>query len=203
MNEHLGGAYLECNDANTFMPDNWQYLIDKYAIKSVCDVGTGGGWNARWFLDAGLRVIGVEGWKEALAKNQLPQENLIEHDYANGPLVVPPTDLAWCSEFVEHVEERFIPNYVATFKCCKYLCMTHGEPGQHGHHHVTLKESEWWYKTLLDYGLVVDQEETLYLRSTDHWKAGWGRRTLCWFKNMDFNDAQPSDTSQIQSGSKS
>lgn len=194
---HLGGSYGHVNDANTFMPDNWEYLIRKYDIKSVADIGTGHGWNAEWFLNRGVDVIGIEGDPIALADNKLPKERLVDHDYTRNPLIILPKDLAWCSEFVEHVEEQFIPNYVATFKCCKYLCMTHGEPGQNGHHHVNLKDSEWWFKTLAGYGLEVDLNETVYLRSTDLWKAGWGRRTLCWFKNLDFKDAL-----EIQSGPK-
>jgi len=200
---HLGGSYAQCNDANTFMPDNWEYLIKKYDIKSVVDVGTGYGWNAEWFLKRGLNVIGIEGDPLALVGNRLPKENLIAHDYTTGPfpfcdlnvhqdiLRLMPKDhvsLAWCSEFVEHVEEKFIPNYVATFKCCKYLCMTHGEPGQDGCHHVNCQMTSYWIEKLFGYGFLIDADETAYLRSTDKWKAGWGRRTLCWFKNLDYDE---------------
>jgi len=188
MKQHLGGAYLESNDSNTFMPDVWEYLIEKYDIRSVVDVGTGGGWNGRWFHDRRIRTLGIEGWQEAIVRNQLPSENLIQHDYTEGALTIPQTDLAWCSEFVEHVEEKHIPNFVTTFKCCKYLCLTHGEPGQDGFNHVNCQPSSYWFKKMSEYGLIVDLEETGRLRLTDKWKAGWGRRTLCWFKNLDFDD---------------
>lgn len=144
MNEHghhhLGGAYLDCNDANTFTPDIWQYLIDKYAIKSVIDVGCGAGWNTVWWHERGYYATGVEGWPEAIAKTRMPMQRMIVHDYTTGPLKALTEDgqlfdLAWSSEFVEHVEERFIPNYMATFQCAKLVCMTYATPGQGGYHH--------------------------------------------------------------------
>ncbi len=193
LDPHLGGSYTHVNDANTFMPDVWEYLIGKYNISSIADIGTGAGWNARWFHDRKFHVLGIEGDPVALEHNQLPATNLKKHDYTQGPLTIPDTDLAWCSEFVEHVEERFMPNYIATMKCCRWLCMTHGEPGQDGWHHVNLQNSNWWSHRLAEYGLILDPTETAHLRSTDVHKAGWGRRTLMWFRNADFKNGPASN----------
>jgi 2-polyprenyl-3-methyl-5-hydroxy-6-metoxy-1,4-benzoquinol methylase len=41
---HLGG-YLEDGDEYTYMPDVWDYLVKKFDVKSILDVGCGTGKN--------------------------------------------------------------------------------------------------------------------------------------------------------------
>lgn len=182
--EHLGGASLEVPDGNTFMPDVWQMLIDRYGIKSVVDVGCGAGWNTAWWHERGFYAVGIEGWPEAIAKTRMPMQRMIVHDYATGPLLLDRTfDLGWCSEFVEHVEERFVSNFIATFKCCRSVCMTYATPGQTGFHHVNEQELEYWVARMAENGFKHIESETARLRATDAWKAPWGRRTLTFFIN--------------------
>lgn len=184
MNDHLGGAYLDCNDANTFVPDVWQRLIDKYHIKSMVDVGCGAAWNTAWWHERGYYAFGIEGWHEAIAATRMPMQRMIVHDYTQGPLKLNETfDLAWCSEFVEHVEEKFIPNYMATFKCCNLVCMTYATPGQTGFHHVNEREFPYWLDKMKDNGFTHLPEDTKWMRETDQ-GGGWGRKTLCLFKNL-------------------
>lgn len=184
MNEHLGGAYLDCPDSNTYMPDVWQMLIDKYKIKSMVDVGCGAAWNTAWWHDMGYYAWGIEGWPEAIARTRMPMERMIVHDYTTGPLFLPEKfDLAWCSEFVEHVEERYIPNFMATFQCCRYVCMTYATPGQGGYHHVNEQELDYWIEKMKAGGFEYDEKETTRLRATDVYKAAWGRKTLTFFRN--------------------
>ncbi len=83
-NGHLGGAYLDAPDPNTFLTDVWEYLIDKYQIGSVLDVGAGAGWATKWFADQGIYTLGVEAWRDALEHSQC-RSNIIEHDYTRGP----------------------------------------------------------------------------------------------------------------------
>lgn len=182
--EHLGGAYLDCPDTNTFMPDIWQWLIDRHQIKSVIDVGCGAGWNTVWFHDRGLYAVGVEGWPEAIAKTRMPMQRMIVHDYTKGPLESSRRfDLCWSSEFVEHVEEQFVPNFMATFKCAKRVCMTYATPGQTGFHHVNEQPFEYWIERMKENGFTLDREATHYMRATDN-GAAWGRRTLTLFENQ-------------------
>lgn len=185
MNEHLGGAYLDCNDANTYCPDVWQHLADKYQIKTMVDIGCGAGWNTEWWHSKGFYAVGIEGWPEAIARTRLPMERLIQHDYTLGPLPIPRTDLAWSSEFVEHVEEQFIPNWMATVKCSRYFAMTFAIPGQTGHHHVCERPFDFWIEKCAENGFGHVPEETEWMRSTDQ-GGGWGRKTLSFFKNRAF-----------------
>ena len=134
---HLGG-YVPGGDEATVYPDLWKYLVKKLDVRSVLDVGCGDGQALRYFRQLGCTVRGVDG---------LPQEDpdIIQVDYqkdrgARGPDV----DLVWFCEFVEHVEERFIRNYLMTFKAGRYIAITHAEPGQPGHHHVNCKHPQYW-----------------------------------------------------------
>lgn len=184
-NNHLGGASLDVPDGNTFMEDVWQHLSDKYNIKSVIDIGCGAGFNTAWWHERGYYAVGIEGWPEAIAKTRMPMQRMIVHDYVNGPLKLDREfDLAWCSEFVEHVEEKFIPNFMATFQSCKYACITYATPGQTGHHHVNEQNLDYWVSKFKEYGFKFNKEETKYLRSTDTYKAPWGRCSLTFFENV-------------------
>lgn len=188
MNDHLGGASIEQPDGNTFLPEIWEKLIAKYGIKSVLDVGAGAGWNTAWFHERGYYAVGVEGWPEAIAKTRMPMQRMIVHDYTTGPLkTLTETgelfDLGWSSEFVEHVEEKYLPNFMATFQCCKLVCMTYATPGQGGYHHVNEAPDSYWLQKMSEFGFEHLHEDTAWMRATDNGSA-WGRKTLTLFRNL-------------------
>lgn len=183
--DHLGGSYLDVPDTNTYCPDVWQYLADKYLIDTMVDVGCGAGWNTEWWHSRGFHAVGIEGWPDAIAKIRLPMERVIVHDYTKGPLPIPRTDFGWCSEFVEHVEEQFIGNWMATAACCRYFCMTFATPGQTGFHHVCERTFAFWVEQFEKNQFKLNLVETDYLRSTDQGGA-WGRKTLSFFRNQRF-----------------
>jgi hypothetical protein len=181
--EHLGGAYPQ-GDANTFMPDVWGYLVVKYQVASMLDLGCGYGHAMEWFNRLLVRVKGVEGDPEAVRGTIMPG-CILAHDYNTGPAALGEDqfDLGWASEFVEHVDEQYMPNYMADLKRCRVVCITHAEPGQGGHHHVNLKSDHYWTGKFSEHGFVFNPSGTALLRATDRWKAGWGRRTLMLFEN--------------------
>ena len=166
------------------MPDIWGYLLVKYDLRSVLDVGCGYGHALEWFQKNGCCVVtGVDGDPDAIKNCKIA--DIKEHDYTKGLAPVgTPYDLGWSAEFLEHVEEKYIPNFMPTFRLCRYVCVTHGEPGQYGHHHVNCQDSSYWIKKFTDYGLEYDPIETQTLRRTDRWRAGWGRRSLLWFRRI-------------------
>lgn len=184
MKDHLGGAY-EQGDANTIMVDVWGYLLVKYELKSVLDIGCGFGHALKWFSQNGLcQIRGVEGWPEAVEKTLVPG-SIIKHDFNDGPLLIgQPFDLAWSAEFLEHVDEKFLPNVMPLFLTARYSCVTHGEPGQAGHNHVNCQGDEYWIKKFSEYGMAHLESETQLLRRTDRWRVEWGRRSLMMFARM-------------------
>lgn len=180
MNEHLGGAFEE-GDPKTTMIDVWGYLLVKYGLKSVIDVGCGFGHTLKWFAEYKCGILGIDGWHEAVERSQVPGK-VIEHDFTKGVAPVNHSfDLAWSAEFLEHVEEQYLPNVMPVFRLAKYSCITHGEPCQPGYHHVNLKPSSYWVDKFAEHGMIWDERETALLRRTDRWQAMYGRRTLMFF----------------------
>jgi cyclopropane fatty-acyl-phospholipid synthase-like methyltransferase len=172
-------------DSNTYMVDVFGYLLVRHEIKSLLDVGCGYGATMKWFADNGLcHVQGIDGCEDAYAGSLMQSQTLL-HDFTTGPAPLTETyDLAWSAEFLEHVEEQYMANYMAAFQRAKLVIVTHGEPGQHGHHHVNCQDDEYWIDKFLSNGFKFNANETALLRRTDRWRSGWGRRSLMSFSKI-------------------
>jgi len=119
-------------DPVLIVPDVWEGLIAEYHPRTVLDVGCGYGHAVAWFLHHGIYAFGLDGYPPAIEKSMAPKYVAL-HDFAVGPTGGRLTyDLCWCAEFVEHVEEQYIPNYAECFTRCNILAMTHAIPGQPG-----------------------------------------------------------------------
>jgi hypothetical protein len=185
MSDHLGGCYPE-GDANTIMHDVWGWLLVEYDIKSMVDVGCGYGHALEWFSRHLVSSEGVDGFPPAVEQNVSGTPCYL-HDFTQGQYAAATSkkwDLGWCAEFVEHIEEQFIPNYMHTLQSCKHACITHAEPGQIGFHHVNCQTRDYWVKVFQKYGFVYDEGNSHKLRTTNRWNAGWGRKSLLLFHNI-------------------
>ncbi len=159
MQTHLGGCFFP--DPNLYVPEVWAELVSTFNVKSVLDVGCGGGHAVQWFRFHGIDAWGIEGWQHAIDKSPIP-DFIWKHDYTTGPIqyIGRNFDLCWCCEFVEHVEEIYISNFVASFKACRVLAMTHATPGQGGYHHVNERQAGYWIDGLEMFGFRFDPGET-------------------------------------------
>lgn len=146
---HLGG-YVEGEhgDEATWYPELWQWFIDRMHVTSMIDVGCGTGVTVKFFQKLGVKAHGVDG----LAKGAW----IVPHDYTLGSYMPDPVDLIWCCEFVEHVQEQYMVNFLQTFKSAKIVALTHAEPGQAGHHHVNCKTSQYWIGAMAAIGYKFD-----------------------------------------------
>lgn len=109
------------------------------------------------------------------------------HDFTQGIIPISKIfDLGWSIEFVEHVDEKYIDNFIDTFKKCKYICMTHALPNQGGYHHVNEKPQEYWVDLLENNGFkfLKSTTEALRLFSEDN---TYIKRTGLIFKNIKNN----------------
>jgi SAM-dependent methyltransferase len=151
---HLGG-YIVGGDPATWYPDLWRWLVDSLGVRSTLDVGCGEGHAVEFFRDLGCDVLGVEG---ILQDSPL----IVQHDYATGPYAPPRLfDLVWSCEFVEHVEEGYVDNFLVTFRAARqFLLMTHAAPGQGGYHHVNEQDEEYWIDRVEGAGFRFDEELT-------------------------------------------
>jgi len=155
---HLGG-YIVGGDVATYYPQLWEWLVRERGVKSVIDVGCGEGHALAYFRDVlDCRVLGIDGVPQREAST-------VEHDYTQGPLAIrEPFDLVWSCEFVEHVEEQYVPNFLHTFTRAPLVAMTHAEPGQPGHHHVNCRTADYWVGALAAVGFRFDTEMTMQAR---------------------------------------
>ena len=160
---HLGGYYTTI-DLPSQCPKMWKHIVDTFNIKSVLDVGCGMGYAMQEFMKYCDEVVGIDGSPYAL-ENSPVKENIFSHDYTVGELETDDRyDLCWCCEFVEHVGEEYVDNFLSTFAFCKYVAMTHAVPGQGGHHHVNCQPKEYWIENMSRYGFEYDDEFTNELK---------------------------------------
>ena len=149
-------------DEATQFPDLWDWLVDVYGARSVLDVGCGDGQAVDHFVGKGCFTIGIDG---------VPQkhERIICHDYTTGPYTAATFrdffDLVWCCEFVEHVEERYVENFLPSLRLGDLLLMTHAFPGQGGYHHVNCRTPDYWVGALAAVGYRLDPDLTAVTRA--------------------------------------
>jgi cyclopropane fatty-acyl-phospholipid synthase-like methyltransferase len=152
---HLGGNFACLNQA-THCPPAWEYVIEKYHVKSVLDVGSGQGHAPRWFADQGLQTYAIEGLKENVDNAIFPTElvDLTERAYTRD------VDMVNCVEVVEHIEERYLDNLLTTICSGRLLFMTHAVPGQKGYHHVNCQPTAYWKQHLAERGFYPSPADT-------------------------------------------
>ena len=179
---HLGG-----HENETHLDDGaLNYLVEKFDIKSVLDVGCGPGGMVELILSKGLEVLGVDG-DDKVERSDKIKDYIHIHDYATGPYIPSKIyDLAWSVEFVEHVDKPFMPNFLETFKNCKYVAMTHALPGQPGHHHVNCMPAEYWFGAMEAFGFILLVDETNKMREASTMRERYIRQQGYVFKNGRF-----------------
>ena len=149
----LGGNFVG-GDTNCFTPVLWRYLVDRFGIRSVLDVGCGEGFAVGYFQRLGVSAHGIDGLP-ANVDRAVAQVAL--HDLTTGPYRMR-ADLVVCIEVAEHIEERFVANLIDTLANGRVICMTAAGPGQDGHHHVNCQPSEYWVEKLASKGYRLSHE---------------------------------------------
>jgi SAM-dependent methyltransferase len=156
---HVGGNILE-GDPNTFSPSVWDYLIKRFALSSVLDLGSGMGYASQYFHSKGMKVLAVDGLIQNCQKAVFPTIHL---DLTLNK-VTSRVDLVHCQEVVEHIEEKFLDNLLASLACGKFILMTNALPGQGGYHHVNEQTTEYWIEHLKRYNCEVLIEDSNRVR---------------------------------------
>ena len=158
---HLGGNYGG-GDPGTFYPPLWHWLVGKYAVKTLIDVGCGEGYAVKWFQTHGIDAAGFDGLAQNVGNGmEKGTKNLCECDLTKEPFVGSNVDMIWCCEVVEHIEEKYIDNLMQTFQLANIVVMTHGQPGQEGWHHVNCQYGIYWVELFYKYGFDLEVNETI------------------------------------------
>lgn len=174
---HLGG-FIRGGDPDTCDPVIWQKLIDTFKPKNLIDIGCGEGHAVKWFNDHGVDAIGIDGSYETL-KNSPIKDRIIIHDFTKSPYKVESAfDMAWSCEFVEHVEQPYVSNYMTAFSCAPIVAMTYSEPqwSTGGHHHVNCQPQSYWNDIFEFWGYQWMEDFSRELRSMA--TARWVKPTL-------------------------
>lgn len=153
---HVGGNIWQ-GDPWTYAPSAWRYLINRFCVRSVLDVGSGRGHAAYWLDKHGCQVIAIDASMENVTSAHYPT---VHCDLLNGPLTCP-VDMVHCQEVAEHIPELYVGNLISTLANGDVIVMTHGEPGQPGHHHVNCQPAEYWIEKLeaAGYNYLTDDTE--------------------------------------------
>ena len=154
----------------------------------MVDIGCGPGGQVGWARSMGIiNAIGIDG------DPALPVRDwIVRHDFTTGtPLGIqhgvdtgaPLFDLAWSVEFLEHLEEKYLPNVMPLFARCEYAIVTAAPPGKGGHHHVNCQDWVYWATVFQDYGLRLDPGLTKDVRESSSMEREFMRENGLVFVN--------------------
>ncbi|HYP38282.1 MAG TPA: methyltransferase domain-containing protein [Stellaceae bacterium] len=162
------GGNLRGGDSCSFTPTLWRYLIDRFGVRSVLDVGCGEGHAVAFFNRQGVYAHGIDGLPLNVERAVFP---IALHDLKAGPYTMP-VDLVLCVEVVEHIEECYLESLIKTLSNGRIIAMTHCLPGvDGGHHHVNLQPKEYWVKHVQQMGYTLATDNDLY-RTIAHAETG-------------------------------
>lgn len=142
------GGNCRLGDSRAITPEFWGYLVQRFAIHSMLDVGCGEGHVLYGFNKRGVIAHGIDG---LLANRKAARHPFTVHDLTQAPYIYP-CDLVHCVEVVEHIESSYLDNLLTTLTNAPVVVMTHGVPGQTGYHHVNLQPAEYWVDLFADRG---------------------------------------------------
>jgi len=179
--DHLGG-FVRGGDSDTFDPVVWDKFIKDFGVKSLLDIGCGDGYAMSWFKSAGLYVEGIDG-SEKVLESSIVGNQIHIHDFVTGPCSLSKKfDAVWSSEFVEHVEAKYIDNFMQSFCLAPLVLMTYSEPkwSDGGYHHVNCQTQEYWNSVFGSYGYSLDKDKTDEYRTLA--TARWIKPTISLYR---------------------
>lgn len=162
--DHLGG-----NFSVTLMDTPvLDLLVGRFGISSMLDVGCGPGGMTLYARQQGLTAIGIDGDSTVLPAS----DGFICHDYETGPARLEGQfDLVWSVEFLEHVQEKYQPNYMTDLCRGRIILCTAAKPGQLGHHHVNLQPEEYWHQVFSRHGYRLMPSVTADVRAASRMRS--------------------------------
>ena len=174
---HLGGHFNVTHLDNGVL----EWSKENLSVKSMLDIGCGPGGMVELALSKNIDAIGIDGDHTV---NRFDKDRFIIQDFTKGPAIINRIfDLAWSVEFVEHVEEKYVPNYMKAFSQCKYVIMSFAPKGAPGYHHVNCRDNQYWIDVFTENEFRFDHNLTLIMKSKSSMKRNFLRNNGLVFVN--------------------
>ena len=135
------------------------WLVDRYAPRTVLDVGCGLGSWAAVFADLGCEVLGLDGEEVSDQLLEIPRERFRVVDFEEP--VEPPGryDLALCLEVAEHLSDSAGQRLVQFLTAASDLILfSAAVPGQGGMNHLNERWPHYWQDLFADRGYEFEDE---------------------------------------------
>jgi hypothetical protein len=178
------------------------YLLDYYTkltgknIKNVLEIGTGGGWFTKKFLDYELEVFGVEGaqcgYDSTLLKG-VPESSMLKHDLREPLNLNKKFDVVCCTEVSEHIEMPFTGTLVKTLTDhSDFIWFSSSAPGLLNmpphYHHCNEQPDKFWINLFdfFNYDYVKLSDE-IYNNTQLRARYVFYNRNVYDLKNCDVN----------------
>jgi len=160
--DHLKGELGGHANVTHIDKGSLQFFVNTFKISSMLDVGCGPGGQIKCASDFGINAIGIDGDPEVLRISDLPGRIHI-CDLRVGPWKGDPVDLVWSVEFLEHIDESYMPHYMETFKLGKWVVCTASQ-NKNVPYHVNCQSKEYWIEKFDQYGFKFEPELTLRVK---------------------------------------
>jgi hypothetical protein len=134
--------------------------MERFAVRSMMDLGSGRGHAAHWWHQQGVAVVAVDGLRNNCDHSVYPTVHV---DLTQSSIYCA-VDLVLCVEMVEHLEEQYINNLLDSLCCGEIIVMTNALPGQGGYHHVNEQPTQYWVNHLATRGYTVALDDTRRVR---------------------------------------
>lgn len=181
LSEHLGG-HLDRTHVDRGVLD---LITTKYSIASMIDIGCGPGGMYSIAKDCGIDWRGIDG-DYTLTYSEEMKPLVTIHDFVEPYIPQHITDsqfdLAFSVEFLEHVEERYVPNFMKVFKRARYAVVTAAPPGAGGHHHVNCRLEDYWIGVFAANGFKYNHKMSIEMRKCSTMAKGFMARTGMFFE---------------------
>lgn len=140
--------------------ESLKYAKEKWNVKSMIDIGCGTGGQVFEAKNIGMDAYGVDGTSEIPNTDNFQQ---VDYRIDSSNFCID-FDLGWSVEFVEHVDEKYIPIFMRDFQKCKRVILTAAPPFWGGKNHVNEQTEIYWVKVFKEYGFDINLEETMLVR---------------------------------------
>lgn len=142
-------------------------VLERFAPRSVLDVGCGTGKALAYFAERGLEVVGLEGSELAISK--CPLKDHIRCHNLNEPLDLGRRfDLVWSFEVAEHIHPRYADIFLETLvRHGDRVILSAATPGQGGEGHMNERPPEYWVEKFGALGFAFDAAATEILRALE------------------------------------